>query len=104
MEHLETDRCAASPARTGPDPDQIPNGFRSTHTCAVASVRRRTTPGAWPIGEVMQGGGVGEVVESNHPDWKAGDIAESMDVGWQEWSVLTPDLPGRAGVNKVDPA
>src|SRR3974377_1626786 len=30
------------------------------------------------IGEVMQGGGVGEVVASNHPKWKAGDIAESM--------------------------
>ena len=27
------------------------------------------------IGEVMQGGGVGEVVASNHPKWKAGDIA-----------------------------
>jgi NADPH-dependent curcumin reductase CurA len=54
------------------------------------------------IGEVMQGGGVGEVVESNHPGWKAGDIAESMDVGWQEWSVLTPDLPGSSRVNKVD--
>jgi NADPH-dependent curcumin reductase CurA len=56
------------------------------------------------VGEVMQGGGVGEVVESNHPAWKAGDIAESMDVGWQEWSVLTPDLPGASRVNKVDAA
>lgn len=54
------------------------------------------------IGEVMQGGGVGEVVASNHPDWKVGDIAESMDVGWQEWSVLTPDLPGASRVNKVN--
>jgi NADPH-dependent curcumin reductase CurA len=35
------------------------------------------------IGEVMQGGGVGEVVASNHPAWKVGDIAESMGVGWQ---------------------
>jgi len=42
------------------------------------------------IGELMQGGGVGEVVASNHPAWKVGDIAESMSVGWQEWSVLTP--------------
>jgi NADPH-dependent curcumin reductase CurA len=54
------------------------------------------------IGEVMQGGGTGEVIESNHPGWAAGDIAESMDVGWQEWSVLTPDLPGASRVNKVD--
>jgi NADPH-dependent curcumin reductase CurA len=55
------------------------------------------------IGEVMQGGGVGEVVASNHPAWKVGDIAESMGVGWQEWSVLTPDMTGRAGVNRIDP-
>jgi NADPH-dependent curcumin reductase CurA len=54
------------------------------------------------IGEVMQGGGVGEVVASNHPAWKIGDIAESMSFGWQEWSVLTPDIFGPAGVNKID--
>jgi NADPH-dependent curcumin reductase CurA len=56
------------------------------------------------IGEVMQGGGVGEVVATNHPAWNIGDIAESMSFGWQEWSVLTPGLPGPSGVNKVDPA
>ena len=54
------------------------------------------------IGEVMQGGGVGEVVASNHPAWKVGEIAESMAFGWQEWSVLTPEL-GPPGVNKIDP-
>jgi NADPH-dependent curcumin reductase CurA len=48
------------------------------------------------IDEVMQGGGVGEVVASNHPAWKVGEIAESMAFGWQEWSVLTPEL-GRPG-------
>jgi NADPH-dependent curcumin reductase CurA len=55
------------------------------------------------LGEVMPGGGVGEVVASNHPRWKIGDIAESMSFGWQEWSVLTPDVFGPAGVNKIDP-
>ena len=55
-------------------------------------------------GEVMHGGGVGEVVASRHPAWKPGDIAETMNFGWQEWAVLTPDLPGPAGVNRVDPA
>jgi hypothetical protein len=54
------------------------------------------------LGEVMAGGGVGEVVASNHPGWKIGDIAESMSFGWQEWSVLTPDIFGPAGVNKID--
>jgi NADPH-dependent curcumin reductase CurA len=55
------------------------------------------------IGEVMHGGGVGEVVASNHPAWKPGEIAESMSMGWQEWSVLTADMGGPAGVNKIDP-
>ena len=26
-----------------------------------------------------------------------------MSVGWQEWSVLTPDVAGPAGVNRIDP-
>ena len=60
------------------------------------------------IGEVMQGGGVGEVVESNHPDWKAGDIAESMDVGWQEWSVSharsARRIPRQQGRRRRSPA
>ncbi len=54
------------------------------------------------LGEVMQGGGVGEVVASNHPAWKVGDTAESMSFGWQEWSVLTPDIVGPAGVHRID--
>jgi NADPH-dependent curcumin reductase CurA len=70
-------------------------------------MRGRMSPGAnyakgVGLGEVMAGGGVGEVVASNHPAWKIGDIAESMSFGWQEWSVLTPDVFGPAGVNKID--
>ncbi len=53
------------------------------------------------IGGLMQGGGVGEVVASNHPAWKPGDIAESMAVGWQEWALLTP---AQGGVNRIDPS
>ncbi len=52
-------------------------------------------------GGVMHGGGVGEVIASNHPDWNVGDMAESMSVGWQEYAVLTPDLPGSAATNRV---
>jgi hypothetical protein len=26
-----------------------------------------------------------------------------MSFGWQEWSVLTPDIAGPAGVNRIDP-
>jgi len=56
------------------------------------------------VGQVMQGGGVGEVIASNHPDWKVGDLVESMGFGWQEYVALTPDLPGSARASKVDPA
>ncbi len=52
-------------------------------------------------GEVMQGGGVGEVIASRHPAWKPGDLAESMSMGWREHAALSPDLPGSAGTNRV---
>ena len=58
---------------------------------------------AMQIGDLMQGAGVGEVIASNHPAWKIGDIAEGLDVGWQEYAMLTPDLPGPQKINKVDP-
>jgi NADPH-dependent curcumin reductase CurA len=67
-------------------------------------MRGRLNPGAMKPGDLMLGGGVGEVIESNHPGWKAGDIAEGPEVGWQDYAVLTPDLPGPAKINKVDPA
>ena len=54
------------------------------------------------VGEVMQGGGVGEVIVSNHPERRPGDIAETMGFGWQEWAVLSPGRPGPEGVNHVD--
>lgn len=55
------------------------------------------------LGEVMRGGGVGEVVVSNHPQWHPGDHAETMAFGWQEWSVLSPGQSGPEGVNRIDP-
>ncbi len=54
------------------------------------------------VGEVMQGGGVGVVEASNHPDWKPGDLVESMAMGWRDYAVLTPDLPGQARANRID--
>jgi len=49
------------------------------------------------IGEVMTGGTVGEVVMSNHPGFKAGDIVEDR-LGWQEYAVASG-----ASLRKVDP-
>lgn len=50
------------------------------------------------LGDVMTGGGVGEVVRSNHPDFQPGDIVESFQFGWQDFPVLQAD-----GTRKVDP-
>jgi NADPH-dependent curcumin reductase CurA len=49
-----------------------------------------------PLGEVMIGGTVGEVIESKHPKFKAGDKVVGM-FGWQEYG--TSD---GSGLNIVD--
>ena len=43
------------------------------------------------IGEVMCGGAVAEVVKSNHADWQAGDLVETINFGWQEYAILDTD-------------
>ncbi|MBY4599573.1 MDR family NADP-dependent oxidoreductase [Ottowia caeni] len=52
-----------------------------------------------PLGEVMLGGTVGEVVESRHPKFSAGDLVAGMG-GWQEYSVVDATQPGL--LRKVD--
>jgi len=52
-----------------------------------------------PLGQVMQGGTAGEVVESRSPKFKVGDQVVGMG-GWQEYSVV--DAEQRGALNKVD--
>ena len=52
-----------------------------------------------PLGEVMIGGTVGEIVESRHPKFAVGDKVVGMG-GWQEYSVVDANQPG--AVRKVD--
>jgi len=47
------------------------------------------------LGDVMRSSGVGEVVESNHPDFQVGDRVMGM-MGWQEYF-----LSSGTGINKV---
>jgi NADPH-dependent curcumin reductase CurA len=42
------------------------------------------------LGEVMRGATVGEVIESNHPDFESGELVSTFDVGWQEYGVIGP--------------
>ena len=52
-----------------------------------------------PLNSVMIGGTVGEVVESRHPNFAAGDKVVGMG-GWQTYSVVDADTPGM--LRKVD--
>ena len=52
-----------------------------------------------PLGEVMIGGTVGEVVESRHPKFATGDKVVGMG-GWQQYSVVDANQLG--AVRKVD--
>lgn len=48
------------------------------------------------LGSVMRSSGLGEVIESNHPEYAQGDRVMGM-FGWQEMAVCTGQ-----GINKVD--
>ena len=52
-----------------------------------------------PLGQVMQGGTAGEVVESRHPRFAVGDKVVGMG-GWQQYSVVDGGQPGL--LRKVD--
>lgn len=49
------------------------------------------------LGDVMRSSGLGEVVESNHPDFTAGDRVMGM-IGWREYAINNGQ-----GLNKIDP-
>jgi hypothetical protein len=52
-----------------------------------------------PLDKVMQGGTVGVVVASKHPDYKPGDNVVGFG-GWQEYSIVDGGIPG--SLRKVD--
>jgi NADPH-dependent curcumin reductase CurA len=52
-----------------------------------------------PLGEVFQGGTVGEIVESRNPRFAVGDQVVGFG-GWQEYSVVNANQPG--ALRKVD--
>ena len=52
-----------------------------------------------PLGQVMQGGTAGEVVESRNPKFAVGDKVVGFG-GWQNYSVVDANLPG--SLKKVD--
>ena len=55
--------------------------------------------GGVAVGEAMHGAAVAEVIESHHPDWKPGDLFETIKFGWQEYAAVPGD-----GLTRVDPS
>src|ERR671918_824212 len=53
-----------------------------------------------PLGEVMQSFAVGQVLESRHPDFKAGDLVRG-DFGWQDYAATDGKTFG--GIQKLPP-
>jgi NADPH-dependent curcumin reductase len=51
-----------------------------------------------PLGEVMQSFAVGQVLESRHPDFKAGDLVRG-DFGWQDYAATDGKTFG--GIQKL---
>jgi NADPH-dependent curcumin reductase CurA len=51
------------------------------------------------VGQVMTGGGVGEVLRSEDPRFSAGDIVEGFTFGWQEYPLIQAQ-----DARKVDPS
>jgi NADPH-dependent curcumin reductase CurA len=91
----------------GPVPQPGPNQMlvRAIYLDVAPYMRGRISPqknyaaGVKP-GDVMLGGGIGEVVQSNAKQYKPGDIVVSdFAFGWQEYAALSP-----SGVRRVDPA
>ena len=50
------------------------------------------------VGEVLDGGAVGQVIVSKHPDFAVGDYVSGMTGGWREYA-----LSDGFGLQKVDP-
>ena len=47
------------------------------------------------LGEVIRSGSIAEVVASEHPEWRPGQILIGL-TGWEDYSVLGPQVVGRS--------
>lgn len=87
---------------SGPGPGQVlvRNAYISVDPYMrgrMVADRRSYIP-PFPLGEALTGGAVGQVVESDNPQFKPGDYVQSM-YGWREWYVA-----GGAEIQEVEPS
>ncbi len=87
-----------------PEPAENQMLVRAIYLDVAPYMRSRVSPqknyaaGVKP-GEVMLGGGIGEVVRSNCREYRGGDIVVTdFSFGWQQFAVLRPSV-----VRRVDP-
>ena len=89
----------------GPIPEPGPGEVlaRAIYLDVAPYMRGRISPqknyarGVQP-GDVMLGGGVGEVIQSNSPDYRIGDlVVTDFSFGWQDYAALRP-----AVIRRVD--
>lgn len=78
-----------------PDPGDgevlVRNEFMSVDPYMRGRMREEPSYAApWAVGEVMQGGAVGRVIESRDEGFAAGDLVSS-NLGWREIALAPPD-------------
>jgi NADPH-dependent curcumin reductase CurA len=66
-------------------------------------VDRKSYAPPFKLGETMSGGAIGRVVESNHPEFKPGDIVES-NYGWREAFVANGNVLNPLGQLAAPPS
>jgi NADPH-dependent curcumin reductase CurA len=74
--------------KLGPDQALVRNNYLSLDP--TNRVWMNDAEGYFPpvgIGEVMRGGAIGKVVESNSPNYKVGDFVNGL-LGWQDYAVV----------------
>jgi leukotriene B4 12-hydroxydehydrogenase/15-oxo-prostaglandin 13-reductase len=96
----ETDFKLVKPPLPSPSPGQVLIRViylsLDPYMRGMMSARESYAP-ALKIGDLMVGGAVGKVIQSEHPDFARGDIVEGM-LGWQEHAISNGE-----GLRKIDP-
>ncbi|MGE3142044.1 MAG: NADP-dependent oxidoreductase [Hyphomonadaceae bacterium] len=90
----------ATAAITGPGAGEVlvRNAWMSVDPYMRFQMMEQQHYPTWEIGKVLNGGALGRVIESNTPEFKAGDYVESS-YGWREYFVAPP-----GALSKIDPA
>ncbi|MEZ5984721.1 MAG: NADP-dependent oxidoreductase [Hyphomonas sp.] len=103
-QHADFEKKTVEAPEPGPGEIQVQNAWMSVDPYMRGRMYdRESYVPPFQIGETMQGGAVGHVTASNHPDYQVGDLVQSMN-GWRTaWtgapaSTMTMKLPKGTGL------